>query len=93
MASTGTIERRCPDCGHRLSRFNSGPTCFACDLNRDATVTPQRTRRRLPHADIIRLYRELGDSTSVARELRLPRSSVWYVIHRARENGELPDSE
>lgn len=47
-------------------------------------------RARLPHDVIVARFREVGDTSTVARELGLARSSVWYVIERARNDGRLP---
>jgi hypothetical protein len=47
----------------------------------------------LAHDQIILTFLRLGDPASVARELDLPRSSVWYVIDRARRTGQLPAAE
>ena len=84
-------ERTCSRCGKRLSRLNNGPWCYACQASGGHEQPRRRSRRsRLPHDAIIALYRELGDSTKVARQLELPRSSVWYVVERAKREGLLP---
>ena len=84
--------RHCPRCSKRLARLNPGPFCFACEpLEREEPrVRVRRKRNRLPHDRIIDLYREIGDTTKVATKLGLPRSSVWYAIHRAKQDGRLP---
>jgi len=41
----------------------------------------------LPYDQVISLYREIGDVTKVAARLGLPRSSVWYAVHRAKRDG------
>jgi hypothetical protein len=33
------------------------------------------------------LYGELQDVSQVANRLGLPRSSVWYAVHRAKRDG------
>jgi hypothetical protein len=80
------VERRCPRCGKRLARLNPGPTCFACEpFEREQPRAQLRSRRRrLPYDQVIGLYQEIGDVTQVANRLGLPRSSVWYAIHRAK---------
>lgn len=87
------LARHCPRCGKRLARLNSGPTCYACaPLAVAESATPSRSRRtRLPHDEIIELYKEIGHTSRVAARLDLPRSSVWYVIQRARQDGRLDD--
>jgi hypothetical protein len=81
-------ERLCPRCGKRLARLNAGPTCFACEpLTRDeppASTAPRH--RRLPYDEVIPLYRKIGNVTLVAELLDLPRSSVWYAVHRAKRD-------
>jgi hypothetical protein len=81
--------RLCPRCGKRLARLNPGPTCFACEpLEREEPQVRTRSRRRrLPYDQVISLYREIGDVTKVAARLGLPRSSVWYAVHRAKRDG------
>lgn len=37
-------------------------------------------------------FREVGDTSTIARELGLARSSVWYVIERAKHDGRLPQT-
>ncbi|MDX6647477.1 MAG: hypothetical protein QOK40_3204 [Miltoncostaeaceae bacterium] len=88
------VERRCPRCAKRLARLNPGPTCYACEPEERAEPRRRtRVRRtRLPHGQIIDLYREIGDTTKVAKQLGLPRSSVWYAIHRAKQDGRLPET-
>jgi hypothetical protein len=85
-------ERYCPRCGKKLARLNPGPTCYACEpIERAEPRTRTRRRRnRLPHDQIVDLFREIGDTTKVATRLGLPRSSVWYAIHRAKQDGRLP---
>ncbi len=87
--ATHSDHRECPSCGQRLSRFNSGPTCFACaDKQQEGTQVARRRRRAsLPHAEIVELYRQVGDTTKVANALQLPRSSVWYAVRRAKDQG------
>jgi hypothetical protein len=92
LASTTTaVERLCPRCGKRLARLNPGPTCFACEpLEREEPQVRTRSRRRrLPYDQVISLYREIGDVTKVAARLGLPRSSVWYAVHRAKRDGQI----
>lgn len=86
-------ERHCPDCGKLLSRFNAGPQCFACESTVDSPPRRRRRRADLPHDMIVARFREVGDTARVAGELDLPRSSVWYVIQRARRDGRLPGCE
>jgi hypothetical protein len=94
LRSQAVPVRHCPRCGKRLARLNSGPTCYACaPLAVAESSTPTRSRRtRLPHDEIIELYREIGHTSRVAARLDLPRSSVWYVIQRARQDGRLDDA-
>jgi hypothetical protein len=83
--------RACPHCGKRLARLNPGPTCFACQGHvPEPAGRPRARRARLPHDEIIALYREVGDTTRVATRLGLARSSVWYVVERAKRDGRLP---
>ena len=65
---------------------------FSCEpLEREEPrVRVRRKRNRLPHDRIVAMYREIGDTTKVATKLGLPRSSVWYAIHRAKQDGRLP---
>ena len=81
--------RHCPRCGKRLARLNPGPTCFACEpLEAESPRAPQRPRRRrLPYDRVMALYGELQDVSQVANRLGLPRSSVWYAVHRAKRDG------
>jgi hypothetical protein len=80
--------RFCPRCRKRLARLNPGPTCFACEpLARDpAHARTEPRHRRLPYDEVMSLYGEVGNVTEVARRLGLPRSSVWYVVHRAKRD-------
>jgi hypothetical protein len=82
-AETG---RFCPRCGKRLARLNPGPTCFACEpfAREAARARTDPRHRRLPYDEVISLYREIGNVTEVAKRLELPRSSVWYAVHRAK---------
>jgi hypothetical protein len=85
--------RTCGECGKRLARLNRGPWCYACQQSGAPALAdaPTRSRRaRLPHDQIVARYREMGDTTAVAREFGLARSSVWYVIERAKQDGRLP---
>lgn len=93
--SEPAIIRRCPTCGKRLSRYNAGPTCYACEPEgvQDPRAGRRPRRRRLPHDEIVALYREIGDTTAVAVRLALPRSSVWYAVQRAKQDGRLPSTE
>lgn len=85
-------ELHCPRCGKQLSRLNRGPFCYACQPEvPDAEARRKSRRRRLPYDEIIHAFRELGDSTKVAERLDLPRSSVWYVVQRAKRDGALPN--
>jgi hypothetical protein len=83
--------RLCHNCGKRLARLNRGPACFACEQAGYGGVATSRPagRARLPHDVIVARYRDVGDISAVARELDLARSSVWYVIERAKQNGRL----
>ncbi len=73
--------------------MNPGPLCFACEMEGTTAPKPVRPRRtRLPHGDIIALYREVGSTTQVAERLDLPRSSVWSAIEKAKSEGLLPES-
>jgi hypothetical protein len=85
--------RTCGECGKRLARLNRGPWCYACQQSGQAMpAAPLRARRaRLPHDQIVQRFREIGDTSAVAREFGLARSSVWYVIERAKRDGRLPD--
>ena len=83
--------RLCPRCGKRLARLNRGPWCYVCQQQPEIpSATPRTRRARLPHDTIIELYREVGDTTAVANRLGLARSSVWYVVERAKKDGRLP---
>jgi hypothetical protein len=31
--------------------------------------------------------------TQVAKRLELPRSSVWYAVHRAKRDGQIEDAD
>ena len=86
------VSRACPNCAKSLARLNRGPWCYACQQSGEALpLTRLRSRRaRLPHDTIIALYREVGDTSTVARNLGLARSSVWYVVERAKRDGRLP---
>ena len=85
--------RQCRGCGKRLARLNRGPFCFSCAPD-DFTGGASRQRRaRLPHEEIVIAYRRSGDVARVARELDLPRSSVWYAVQRARRDGLLGHPE
>jgi hypothetical protein len=81
-------ERLCPRCGKRLARLNPGPACFACEplAREEARASTAPRHRRLPYDEVISLYRELGNVTLVAKHLDLPRSSVWYAVHRAKRD-------
>jgi hypothetical protein len=94
VTSAPAIVRLCPRCGKRLARLNPGPTCFACEpLEREEPQVRTRSRRRrLPYDQVISLYREIGDVTKVAARLGLPRSSVWYAVHRAKRDGGIEGS-
>jgi hypothetical protein len=92
--ATAATVRHCPRCDKRLTRLNPGPWCYACQESAEMPLVPRRTRRaRLPHDAIIALYREIGDTTRVAHRLGLARSSVWYVVERAKKDGRLADAE
>lgn len=84
--------RSCHNCGKRSARLNPGPACFACQQAGFGAVSSQirATRARLPHDTIVARYREVGDISAIAREFELARSSVWYVIERAKQEGRLP---
>ncbi len=92
--ATHSDHRECPACGQRLSRFNSGPMCFACAEKRSEDSTAPRRRRRasLPHEEIVAMYRQVGDTTKVANALQLPRSSVWYAVRRAKDAGLIDEA-
>jgi hypothetical protein len=84
--------RLCPYCGKRLARLNPGVVCWACaEVHESPPPKARRPRTALPHDTILELFREIGDTTEVARRLGLARSSVWYAVRRARETGELSD--
>ena len=91
LAVTAAVERHCPRCGKRLARLNPGPACFACEPHErdEPQVRTRSRRRRLPYDQVIALYREIGDVTKVAARLGLPRSSVWYAVHRAKRDGQI----
>ncbi len=86
-----TRERiRCLSCETILCSFNPGPYCYVCQ--RDHVEVRKRTpRRNLPLDDIVAAFRRVRNTSGVARELGLPRSSVWSVIQRAKRDGRLDD--
>jgi protease I len=80
--------RRCQDCGKPMADLNPGTRCYACTPDEFSVQGPRRRRRALPHDEIISTYRAVRDTTQVAHLLGLPRSSVWYVIKRAKAASE-----
>ena len=89
IGERGTPDRRCPECGHAVARLNPGPRCFACTPDDFSSRGPRQRRKRLPIEEILEAYHRIGDPSQVARELDLPRSSVWYAIKRAKEQGSV----
>lgn len=86
-----TRERiRCLSCETILCSFNPGPYCYVCQ--RDHVEVRTRTpRRNLPLDEIVAAFRRVRNTSGVARELGLPRSSVWSVIQRAKRDGRLDE--
>ena len=93
-SSSADGRHECRRCGKRLARLNKGPWCYACqETGETPELSRLRPRRaRLPHDLIMARFREVGDTSTIARELGLARSSVWYVIERAKHDGRLPQT-